>query len=232
MTSATRDIKPVLFVLTSHGVKAKPANPQASTSAKSPIPSPSSMPPASRSSSPRSMAASRPSTASTSMTRPMPATGTAKASATPFATRRAFPTSIRKTTPPSSSLAVTAQCGTSRQVWPSTTSPAISTRRVSSPPCATPPAALVNITLSNGAHLVAGKNVAAFTDDEERAVKLDKTDKTVPFLLASTLVARGAHHHPAADWTAKVVVDGRLVTGQNPQSATGVGEALRDLRTA
>ncbi|CCM79066.1 type 1 glutamine amidotransferase domain-containing protein [Rhizobium mesoamericanum] len=91
------------------------------------------------------------------------------------------------------------------------------------------PAALVNITLSNGAHLVAGKNVAAFTDDEERAVKLDKV---VPFLLASTLAARGAHHHPAADWTAKVVVDGRLVTGQNPQSATGVGEALRDLLTA
>lgn len=49
------------------------------------------------------------------------------------------------------------------------------------------PAALVNITLSNGAHLVAGKNVAAFTDNEERAVKLDKV---VPFLLASTLVAR------------------------------------------
>jgi putative intracellular protease/amidase len=91
------------------------------------------------------------------------------------------------------------------------------------------PAALVNVTLNNGAWLVAGKNVAAFTNDEERAVKLDEV---VPFLLASTLTARGAHHHPAADWTAKVVVDGRLVTGQNPQSATGVGEAIRDLLTA
>ncbi|THK38392.1 type 1 glutamine amidotransferase domain-containing protein [Ensifer sp. MPMI2T] len=91
------------------------------------------------------------------------------------------------------------------------------------------PAALVNVTLSNGARLVAGKNVAAFTDDEERAVKLDKT---VPFLLASTLIARGAQHHAAPDWTAKVVVDGRLITGQNPQSAIGVGEALRDLLAA
>lgn len=91
------------------------------------------------------------------------------------------------------------------------------------------PAALVNVTLSNGTHLVAGKNVAAFTDDEERAVELDKK---VPFLLATTLVARGAHHHPAPDWTAKVVVDGRLITGQNPQSAAGVGEALRDLLNA
>ncbi|MER9882449.1 type 1 glutamine amidotransferase domain-containing protein [Mesorhizobium sp. M0118] len=91
------------------------------------------------------------------------------------------------------------------------------------------PAALVNVTLSNGAHLVAGKNVAAFTDDEERAVKLDKV---VPFLLASTLTTRGAHHHPAPDWTSKVVIDGRLVTGQNPQSATGVGEAVRNLLSA
>lgn len=91
------------------------------------------------------------------------------------------------------------------------------------------PAALVNVKLSSGAHLLAGRNVAAFTDDEERAVELDTI---VPFLLASTLSARGAHHHPAANWTAKVVVDGKLVTGQNPQSATGVGEAMRNLLTA
>ncbi len=91
------------------------------------------------------------------------------------------------------------------------------------------PAALVNVRLSDGRYLVAGRNVSAFTDSEERAVGLDKT---VPFLLASTLVERGATHHPAADWTSKVVVDGRLITGQNPQSATGVGEALRDLLSA
>ncbi|KFL32647.1 dihydroxyacetone kinase [Devosia riboflavina] len=88
------------------------------------------------------------------------------------------------------------------------------------------PAALVNVKLSDGNYLVAGRNVSAFTDSEERAVGLDKT---VPFLLAKTLTERGAIHHPAADWTSKVVVDGRLVTGQNPQSATAVGEKLRDL---
>jgi len=88
------------------------------------------------------------------------------------------------------------------------------------------PAALVNVTLSNGAYLVSGKNISAFTDDEERAVQLDRV---VPFLLASTLTQRGAKHHPAPQWTAKVVVDGRLVTGQNPQSAAGVGAAMRDL---
>lgn len=88
------------------------------------------------------------------------------------------------------------------------------------------PAALVNVTLSDGQYLVAGKRVAAFTDSEERAVQLEQV---VPFLLASTLIARGASHQPAPDWTAQVVVDGLLVTGQNPQSATGVGEAVRDL---
>lgn len=88
------------------------------------------------------------------------------------------------------------------------------------------PTALVNVKLSDGRYLVAGKRVAAFTDDEERAVQLEKV---VPFLLASTLVQRGALHEAAPDWSSKVVVDGRLVTGQNPQSATGVGEALRDL---
>ncbi|WDZ79795.1 type 1 glutamine amidotransferase domain-containing protein (plasmid) [Ensifer adhaerens] len=91
------------------------------------------------------------------------------------------------------------------------------------------PAALVNVKLSDGSYLVSGRDVSAFTDAEERAVG---HDRTVPFLLASTLVERGARHHPGPDWTSKVIVDGRLITGQNPQSATGVGEALRDVLIA
>ena len=88
------------------------------------------------------------------------------------------------------------------------------------------PAALVNAKLGNGSYLVAGKRVAAFTDQEEEEVK---ATKIVPFLLASTLKSRGALHQPAPNWAANVVVDGRLVTGQNPASAHGVGEAVRDL---
>ncbi|PVM88623.1 type 1 glutamine amidotransferase domain-containing protein [Caulobacter endophyticus] len=88
------------------------------------------------------------------------------------------------------------------------------------------PAALVDVRLTGGDYLVAGKKLAAFTDSEERAVGLDAT---VPFLLASKLKSRGALHQTGPDWTAKVVVDGKLVTGQNPQSATGVAEAVRDL---
>lgn len=88
------------------------------------------------------------------------------------------------------------------------------------------PAALVNVTLSDGSYLVSGKHLAAFTDEEEAEVQ---TTNVVPFLLASTLKKRGALHKGAPNWSSNVVVDGRLVTGQNPASAHGVGEALRDL---
>lgn len=85
------------------------------------------------------------------------------------------------------------------------------------------PAGLVNLKLSNGEYLVRGKRVAAFTDDEERAVNLAGV---VPFLLAATLQERGAIHVPAPNWQANVIVDGRLVTGQNPASAEGVGREM------
>lgn len=91
------------------------------------------------------------------------------------------------------------------------------------------PAGLVNVKLSNGKYLVAGKDVAAFTNEEEKAVSLDKV---VPFLLVDKLKERGAKPHGAANFQPKVVVSERLVTGQNPASATGVGEAMVKLLNA
>lgn len=91
------------------------------------------------------------------------------------------------------------------------------------------PAALVNVRLGDGRHLVEGRQVSAFTDDEERAVGLHTV---VPFLLASTLRERGADLHTAPDFEPCVSVDGRLVTGQNPASAREVGERIRDLLEA
>lgn len=88
------------------------------------------------------------------------------------------------------------------------------------------PAGLVNIKLSDGRYLVADKEVAAFTNDEERAVGLYNT---VPFLLADVLQERGARHLPAANFEVQVVVSDRLVTGQNPASAKGVAEAMLPL---
>jgi putative intracellular protease/amidase len=85
------------------------------------------------------------------------------------------------------------------------------------------PAALVNAKLSNGKYLVAGKDVSAFTDEEERAAGLAEV---VPFLLQSKLAERGANMKPVANWQKQVIVSDRLVTGQNPASARGVADAM------
>jgi putative intracellular protease/amidase len=85
------------------------------------------------------------------------------------------------------------------------------------------PSGLVNLTLSDGTHLVEGKRISAFTNEEEAAVGLSDV---VPFLLQSRLEERGAKHSGAPNFEPYVVRDGRLVTGQNPASATGVAEAV------
>lgn len=85
------------------------------------------------------------------------------------------------------------------------------------------PAGLVNIRLSNGKYLVDGKKVNAFTNEEEAAVKLENV---VPFLLEDKLIERGAKFEKSGLWQTHVTVDERLVTGQNPQSAKEVGEAV------
>lgn len=88
------------------------------------------------------------------------------------------------------------------------------------------PAALVNVKLDSGKYLVDGKRVSAFTNEEERTVKLDAV---VPFLLADALTAHGAQHEPAPNWQKNVVISERLVTGQNPASAQGVAEGVVSL---
>lgn len=85
------------------------------------------------------------------------------------------------------------------------------------------PAGLVNIKLSNGKYLVDSKKVNAFTNEEEVAVKLEKV---VPFALETKLIERGAKFEKSGLWQKHVTVDQRLITGQNPQSAKGVGEAI------
>jgi putative intracellular protease/amidase len=88
------------------------------------------------------------------------------------------------------------------------------------------PAGLVNIKLSNGKYLVDGKKVNAFTNEEEVAVKLENV---VPFMLEAKLIERGAKFEKSSMWQEHVTVDDRLVTGQNPQSAKGVGETILKL---
>lgn len=85
------------------------------------------------------------------------------------------------------------------------------------------PAGIVNIKLSNGKYLVDGKKVNGFTNEEESAVGLTQV---VPFLLEDKLKERGGIYEKSAPWQVHVTNDQRLITGQNPQSATEVGETL------
>lgn len=86
------------------------------------------------------------------------------------------------------------------------------------------PAGLVNIQLSNGKYLVDGKKVNGFTNEEETIVGLTEI---VPFLLENKLKERGGIYEKSAPWQPHVVSDQRLITGQNPNAATVVGEAIR-----
>jgi len=90
------------------------------------------------------------------------------------------------------------------------------------------PSALLNLTLSNGSYLVEGKEVSAFTNAEEDAVHLTGV---VPFLLQTALEDRGAKHVAAPNFECQVSVSDRLVTGQNPASATRTAEEVVRLLT-
>ncbi|SEO55209.1 type 1 glutamine amidotransferase domain-containing protein [Actinacidiphila rubida] len=84
------------------------------------------------------------------------------------------------------------------------------------------PAVFVNLRLSDGTPLVAGKNMTGFSNLEERTIH---RETIVPFLLQTTLEGLGAHYSSAGFMEPHVVSDDRLVTGQNPVSALGVARA-------
>ncbi|KAI9712786.1 MAG: hypothetical protein M1820_001408 [Bogoriella megaspora] len=87
------------------------------------------------------------------------------------------------------------------------------------------PAVFVNVKLSDGRYLLQDKTVTGFSTVEEEQVGLVDP---VPFVPEDGLrKATGGKFVKAAEpWGEKVVVDGRLITGQNPASANGVGEAI------
>ncbi|KAK4537392.1 hypothetical protein CDCA_CDCA12G3417 [Cyanidium caldarium] len=81
---------------------------------------------------------------------------------------------------------------------------------------------LLNVKLSDGKAMIDGKRLTGFSNEEEALVQLDKQ---VPFLTESALRERGAHYEKAPEaWAPFAVVDGRLVTGQNPASSAKVGQ--------
>ena len=74
-----------------------------------------------------------------------------------------------------------------------------------------------------GQPLVKGKQVTGFTNGEEEEVKLTKV---VPFLVEDELLRLGAIFEKVSNWVPFSIVDGRLITGQNPASSTSVAQKL------
>jgi len=84
------------------------------------------------------------------------------------------------------------------------------------------PVALLNVKLSDGTKLLDGKQVAAFTTEEE----IGHSEHDVPFMLDAEMMKQGAIHTHANPFERHVVVDGLLITGQNPASAAGVAQEM------
>ncbi len=86
------------------------------------------------------------------------------------------------------------------------------------------PCGLLEVKLSNGEHLIKGKNVTGFSWNEEL---IAKRDRAVPFNLEEELRRRDAKYSKAlVPFSSHVVEDGLLITGQNPGSVRAVGKAV------
>ena len=91
------------------------------------------------------------------------------------------------------------------------------------------PGALKSVNGPDGKPLVDGRRVTGFTNTEEEAVGLTGI---VPFLVENVLIANGGDYSKGPDWGSYVVVDGKLVTGQNPGSSREAAEAMLGLLKA
>ncbi len=88
------------------------------------------------------------------------------------------------------------------------------------------PAIFKNTLSADGKPLVSGRRVTGFTNTEEEAVGLTEI---VPFLVEDMLKANGGLYEKGGDWGSFVLVDGKLVTGQNPASSEEAAKELLKL---
>jgi putative intracellular protease/amidase len=87
-------------------------------------------------------------------------------------------------------------------------------------------AAVLHRVTYQGEPLVKGKRVTGFTNGEEAAVNLTHV---VPFLVEDELKKIGGLYEKAADWAPFAIVDGRVLTGQNPASSTVAAKQMLEL---
>jgi putative intracellular protease/amidase len=85
------------------------------------------------------------------------------------------------------------------------------------------PAALSLVKDAAGAPIVKDRRVAGFSNEEEDAVGLTAV---VPFALETRLRDLGGRYERGPKWSSFAVRDGKLITGQNPQSSVAVAKLV------
>jgi len=80
---------------------------------------------------------------------------------------------------------------------------------------------LLALQNDNGELVIKDRQVTGFSNREEESAGLDKV---VPFLLETKLISLGALYSKGANYVSHVVVDGNILTGQNPASSEGVAK--------
>jgi len=85
------------------------------------------------------------------------------------------------------------------------------------------PAVFKNVFIKPEQNIVGGRKVTAFTNTEEDAVQLTNI---VPFLVEDMLKDNAGEYTRGDDWAPHIVVDGKLITGQNPASSEGAAKAV------
>jgi len=83
--------------------------------------------------------------------------------------------------------------------------------------------ALIELKARNGEPLVKGRGITGFSNREEKLIGLGGTP---PFLLETKLLSLGADYLAGTDFSSYVVVDGNIITGQNPDSAVETATRL------
>ncbi|KAG9046991.1 hypothetical protein FS842_000737 [Serendipita sp. 407] len=88
------------------------------------------------------------------------------------------------------------------------------------------PGALVGGVTPAGRPIFEGKKATGFSNTEEEQAQ-KTAPKYIPFMLETKIRELGGNYEKASEpWGAYVQTDGNLITGQNPSSAKGVGEAI------
>ena len=85
------------------------------------------------------------------------------------------------------------------------------------------PGVLRHVKAADGRPWIEGRQVTGFANTEEDGVGLTTV---VPFLVEDELKAKGGVYSKGPDWGPYVIVDGLLITGQNPASSAPAAQRL------